>query len=375
MLSRSSVPRCLSGLLFVLFLLAVTDPRAEAAEGAGSDVAWAYDKGFKAATADGRFKLGLGGWTQMMWTGAYQDEITKNEFNLRRARFTVRGTAYRDLHVVVNMELVRSLPFVDYFVTWQPMKAFGIRAGQFKAPISRQFLLAPFKRAFVSSALAMSKFHLSRDVGVAALGSFADKLLVYQVAAFNGTKMANKQDNTDLQFAGRLETHPLGPVPDVEQAFNPAPKPLFSIGVAGAFNPLEASAVGDDGEEIQIHAEQTTLEADLTFLWQRFFATGEFFYRMTSPETGAGVDSWGWYGQSGYFLLPRSLEVVARGSMWRPNTDATDNDNWEASGGLNWFLHGYAAQLQAEYSYLLDMVPGGDDKVGHQVRLQLVFKF
>ena len=42
--------------------------------------------------------------------------------------------------------------------------------------------------------------------------------------------------------------------------------------------------------------------------------------------------------------------------------------------GVNFFLHGYSVMLQAEYAWLLDQTPGGQDLVSHQARLQLLFK-
>lgn len=396
----------------------------------GSRVVMTYDKGFNLKTADGRFGLKLGGWAHFMWTGrfesgpytqwkeiawtdgdgAHQSAFYKaadtadetNEFKLRRARLVVKAKMFRDLHAFVLVELVKEMPFLDYFLTYQPLPEIGIRIGQFKTPLSRQFLMIPWRRSFVSTAGAAARFNLDRDLGIMLLGSVADKKFEYQVGMFNGSEKANKQDNTKFEVVARVATHPLGPVPEFEGDFKNTSKPLLSIGFSGAYNPMKKNFYikrGDTRTDAKgnsltlfdsksIDADRMTLAADLTFLYRGFFFTGEFFYESlwpddnfkadlikSDPNQDGRINSLGWYFQAGYFVWKKKIELIARASMVRLNMEISDDDKWEAAGGINFYPFGYTWQIQTEYAYLLDLVPGGSDLVAHQVRVQFLFKY
>lgn len=395
-----------------------------------SRVVMTFDKGFNVGTADGRFKLKLGGWAHFMWTGKFKsgpytswkdifwtgsDGLLKsafykaddtadetNEFKLRRARLVVKATMFRDLHAFVLVELVKEMPFLDYHLTYQPLPEIGIRVGQFKTPLSRQFLMIPWRRSFVSTAGAAAQFNLDRDLGIMLLGSVANKKFEYQVGVFNGSEKANKQDNTQFEVVARVATHPLGPVPAFEGDFKNVSKPLLSIGFSGAYNPMKKSFYLKRGETLtdskgdtftlfdkkSIDAQRMTLAADMTFMYRGFFFTGEFFYERlwadkdfradlikSDPNQDGQINALGWYFQAGYFVWKKKIELIARASMVRPNMEISDDDKWEATGGINFYPFGYTMQIQTEYSYLLDKVPGGTNLTAHQVRVQMSFKY
>ncbi len=59
----------------------------------------------------------------------------------------------------------------------------------------------------------------------------------------------------------------------------------------------------------------------------------------------------GFYVQSGYYLIPRRLEVAARYAYWDPDTNAADDLINEVDLSLNWFLSGtYDHQIMITYS-------------------------
>jgi hypothetical protein len=141
-------------------------------------------------------------------------------------------------------------------------------------------------------------------------------------------------------------------------------------------------------DQPSIHTKQLLVGGDLTFMWRGFTFISEFFFRNYQPDDAfkaslkshdknqdGNIRAFGGYGQAGYFLLPKRLELVARGSLVRPNTEISDDDQIEATAGLNVFLHGYATVLQIEYGWLLDQTPESEDLTSHQARAQLLFKF
>ncbi|MDH4186399.1 MAG: OprO/OprP family phosphate-selective porin [Nitrospira sp.] len=59
----------------------------------------------------------------------------------------------------------------------------------------------------------------------------------------------------------------------------------------------------------------------------------------------------GWYVQSGYYLIPRKLEVAGRYAYWDPDTRAADDLVKEIDLSLNWFLNGnYDHSIMVTYS-------------------------
>jgi hypothetical protein len=55
--------------------------------------------------------------------------------------------------------------------------------------------------------------------------------------------------------------------------------------------------------------------------------------------------------QSGYYLIPRKLEVAARYAYWDPDTHSASDLIKEVDVSLNWFLSGtYDHQIMVTYS-------------------------
>ena len=59
----------------------------------------------------------------------------------------------------------------------------------------------------------------------------------------------------------------------------------------------------------------------------------------------------GWYVQSGYYLIPRKVEVAARYAWWDPDTWSGGDLIKQVDVSLNWFLSGtYDHQIMLTYS-------------------------
>ena len=59
----------------------------------------------------------------------------------------------------------------------------------------------------------------------------------------------------------------------------------------------------------------------------------------------------GWYVQSGYYLIPRKVEVAARYAWWDPDTRSGGDLIKQVDLSLNWFLNGtYDHQIMVTYS-------------------------
>jgi len=59
----------------------------------------------------------------------------------------------------------------------------------------------------------------------------------------------------------------------------------------------------------------------------------------------------GWMVQSGYYVIPRKLELAARYTFWDPDTNSGGDLIKQVDVSLNWFLFGtYDHQIMVTYS-------------------------
>jgi hypothetical protein len=115
----------------------------------------------------------------------------------------------------------------------------------------------------------------------------------------------------------------------------------------------------------------TTWGLDAVFKYRGFSLQGEYYFKnitrhnkavpcMQTDATGttctayaAGLlgNATGWYVQSGYYLIPRYLEVAGRYAYWDPDTNASSDLIKEVDVSLNWFpFSTYDYQLMITYS-------------------------
>lgn len=117
--------------------------------------------------------------------------------------------------------------------------------------------------------------------------------------------------------------------------------------------------------------DYTTWTLDSVLKYRGFSLQGEYYFKninrhnkglpcmQTSspggPCTGFAPsqlgNATGWYVQSGYYLIPRKLEVAARYAYWDPDTHVSSDLVKEFDASINWFPFGtYDYQLMLTYS-------------------------
>lgn len=112
--------------------------------------------------------------------------------------------------------------------------------------------------------------------------------------------------------------------------------------------------------------DYSTWAADGVFKYRGFSLQGEFYFKnvirhdkglpcMNATCTATAPNNFGnamgWYVQSGYYLVPRTVELAARYAYWDPDTNSADDLIKQADVSLNWFLNGtYDHQIMVTYS-------------------------
>ncbi len=256
----------------------------------------------------------ISGFTQLRYI-QMEEKGKRSGFDIRRARLDIKGsiTPYFSYRLQTEfadkpkiLDATGEIKLADYFV---------ITAGQFKIPFSMENLASSNKlemidRSQVVEALvARGKDVIGnqngRDIGIQIGGGFLKKngipFIEYRLGAFNGSGI-NIADtaNSAKDIAGRL-------------VLNPIKGLSFGGGYYGGYGKADKATV--DG----IRQTRDRVGFEASYVRPRFSVKGE--YIMGNDK---GIDRAGWYLQTGYFIIPQKLQVLAKYDTFDLNT-ATDN--------------------------------------------------
>lgn len=204
---------------------------------------------------------------------------------------------------------------------------------------------------------------------------------------------ANFRSNLgQLMYAGRLQWNVMGRPGYGEGDLAYSETPQMAVGGGLAYNPdintsSDNAFIGIDLANLNFrrqlatfgNARQlgwgtvnfTTYAFDGVFKYRGFSLQGEWYFKniertfkgapclqtagvggaCTAFAPGLLGNATGWYVQSGYYLIPRKLEVAARYSYWDPDTNASGDLIKEVDASLNWFPFGtYDYSVMLTYS-------------------------
>lgn len=196
-----------------------------------------------------------------------------------------------------------------------------------------------------------------------------------------------RNDVNQLMYSARLNWNVLGRpgYGEGDQAYSETPQ--LALGGGFSYNPAvntssNTSFIGTDLANLNFRRQLATFgngrqlgwgivdyatwAVDGVFKYRGFSLQGEYYFKnvtrhdkglpcmnTTCTETAPGVlgNSTGWYVQSGYYIIPRFLEVAGRFSYWDPDTHASGDLVYQSEVSVNWFLNGtYDHQIMVTYS-------------------------
>ena len=204
---------------------------------------------------------------------------------------------------------------------------------------------------------------------------------------------ANFRSEIDkLMYAGRLQWNIMGRPGYGEGDLAYSETPQMAVGGGLAYNPgintnSDNAFIGIDLGNLNFRRQltmfgngrqlgwgtvnYTTYAFDSVFKYRGFSLQGEWYFKniertfkgvpclqtagvggpCTAYAPGLLGNATGWYVQSGYYLIPRKVEVAARYSYWDPDTNASGDLIKEVDASLNWFPFGtYDYQVMLTYS-------------------------
>ena len=341
-----------------------------------------WKSGLRLDSADGKFKLKVGGRIMNDWAVYSTDEELRRQFGrigdgseFRRARFFMEGSVYGNIKYKFQYDFASSDPFKDAYIQLKKLPMAGnFTVGHFKEPFSLEELTSSKYITFMERSLP-NVFSSGRNLGVRLNRSFMDKRAT---AAFGFFRQGNPADtsstfgnsgtynattrltmlpwyvekgrqlvhlglsyrhafhdeNERIRFRQRPEAH-LGPRLVETPRFHVEDVDYFAPEVALVYGPASLqfewmSALADrpTGEDLHYNGY---------YIFGSFFLTGE--HRPYKTSSGAfnrvkPKKNFDWKGGYG------ALELAARYSMLDLNDE--DMNGGELSNftfGVNWYLN------------------------------------
>jgi hypothetical protein len=342
-----------------------------------------YDNGFFLRTADERYSLYVNGFAQVRYTADVAHDTFSSTFDLALGRLALSGNIF-DKRLLYFFQFEGStfgnnnvISMLDWWMRFNVSPLFYVEAGRHILPYSRQFYTHPGNLLFCDLSAADYAFNLPRSVGAqigGVLGHFAwDIFVTNSIRALGVGTQVNRGDS--IAAGARVEIDILNSYGYMETVPSADSPTSLSIGAAFAYNP-----VADPSSFQNVTKGDNTINStvDLGFRWRRISVQGAFYWRHKLNNEGG--DNYGYYAQTGVYLVPNRLELAGRASGVYfaapvPIPVQPDKTIGEYTGGLNVYLFGHGAKLQADYSYVRHETFSSGTYPEHRVRVQTQILF
>ncbi|NYF80794.1 porin [Granulicella arctica] len=392
-------------------VIAVAVPAAQDASPAtkellASDI---YNGGFFVETKDKSFSLYANGLFQVRYTGfvPHHDVLAQGEpttgtstFDVFLGRVALSGSVYQpSLKYFLQVQgstagNSNTLTMLDWFASNTFSKALTVQVGRSYTPYSYEYYCSPGNYLFADLSTAEYAFALPRAIGAEVYGKVGKLTYAGMVANSIPALDAGGQENfnSKLAYIGHAQVDILAPYGYVETDPSGSSKQALMLWGSAAYNPVNASSGFEN-----VTAGDTTVNATSTAAYRigYFSLQTSGYWRKTTPiATGELTkNSWGYGEQAGFYLKPKKLELAERISG--VNWGAPDNlsmstvaeNTWfvgpgfpyhrvaEDSIGLNYYLHGHNAKIQADYSYVHGNTFTDQSFAASRVRIQTQLMF
>ncbi len=357
-----------------------------------------YDKGFFLQTEDKNYKFKFNLQVQPRYEYTYKEAaVDENSFKMARLRTVFSGNAFspkvKYFLAIEYSAAEGKLNLMDGQVQVGITDYFIIDAGQFNLPINREDIFSGIGNQLVTVSMLYSNFFLGRDLGVQFSGAIV-KPLKYYLFVVNGDGRNQPNRNKEILLGNRFEYTPLGKISSYQgdQEYSENPNLQFGSTMAYDFGNTKETEDFTVFTQQGLNPREDKLvrgEMDGTLTWVGFSVLGQWQFVYNNQYRSFDH---GFMGQSGYFLIPKKLELAGRYSVIYPDfpipalavTGLTSKDKGgsdlggiplrEITGGLSYYFQGHLMKVQTEYSILVNR--GGFRNLNDQiVRAQLTLVF
>jgi len=348
---------------------------AGASAGGGARVSW--NNGTRVEFPDNGFSLQIG--TLLVTRYTYSDTDggdNTSSFDITKARIIVQGTAVnKEFSYMLVPDFVgdsddsgkKTPDLRDAYFTWNACDNAKLKMGQFKVPMSRQYLNSDSQLQFANRTVASDFFDLDRQAGLAAVFE-PNEDWKFVAGIFNGNSSGEGRNrsgaDTDHLLTAGLRWNVMGQMDpysegDVEWTDDTA----VNVGAYYAFQEIDSSDDHRVSVDANVKSQGWSLHGE--FYWQQF--------DLGDDE----AEPMGWYAQVGYMLIAKELELAARYSMVDCDDGAAggacsgNDDVSQAGASLNYFWWGHHMKAQLGYDFISEDPVSGDSVDANEWTLQL----
>lgn len=364
-----------------------------------------YDNGFYIKSADGNFRMNIGGrlqvqelaqrrsGAQVATPGAARtaSDNFSDTFKIRRARIQTDGTIYEklDWYTILNVGTsttggATTLFFAGFTYNFVP--EFKVSGGMIQLPLDRlgedssswylgvePALTATQEDGLKDITIARNSMSMPFDLGLRVDGDIGSHF-AYAVGGANGSGFQNTNANNELSYSAAVFIHVLEPVPFKQTDFANSANPQLTFNLGTGFEDEDAA----DANTPTVQRRWSWISAvGGAFRWRGFSLNSELYYRVLSLSATTVEDTnrdrrlrdTGYYTNAGYFVIPKKLELMLTASqLFR---EGADNNSNEFGGGLNWYIHDNKVKAQLDYTNVLDYddIAGLNNATYHRFRL------
>jgi hypothetical protein len=365
----------------------LSDYLAKAGDVSAGNTTYVQNQGVTFSSGDGMWSVYFGGLFQFSYAYWSGDNVDPNGgFGVDENRIDFGGTIFDPaLTFYVQLDAKSSVNLLDAYLDWQICDFAYFRAGEFKVPFGRQFLVDQSDRAFGRLNTIYGMFpaagvsfsgstpispNAGRDRGVMFhdIADIDDNVngmkIEWAAGLWNGAGGNRTTANeTWLMWGLRLGFYPMGFIPYVEGDWDISQDPKF--GIAGSYfsDSTQANSAGKN-------PNRSRWEVDAVLCWMGLYLTGEY-HSLTSDKVltpPKDLTDTGWFVQAGYFIMPKELEVLLKYSMV---SDDPGNEGSEIAAGLAYYLNGHEWKVMLEVGQITLSPKGGKDSDNNFVRLVL----
>ena len=287
-------------------------------------------------------KLSVGGYAQIQWEGGGAPDSRYTGINdrilLRRARLTFKGSFAENFDFTLQSDFGNNsignvsgyrAQLTDAFIAWNKYEFATVQIGQFKTPFGYEQLLPDTKTLTVERSLPNDLLTLGRQIGIGVSGAALEKKISYSVGFFNGNGVNNgNNDNDQFLYAGRVAA----------QLWTHGTDKL-SVGINGLSSKDTGTFTG----------YRTAWGVDGQATFGRLDLSAEYLRMSLNRATGADSVADGWNVMAAYYVVPKSLQILARYEVYDPNNQiyGDASDAWIL--GLNYYIKGDDLKLSLNY--------------------------
>lgn len=287
------------------------------------------------------------------------DEAGKMDgFDLRRARLDIRGSISPYWSYRLHTDFATTTRIIDAYAECKIADYLNVQIGQTKIPLSFESNIQPSKLEFADWSLAIDALtsrakdvignNAGRDIGVMVLGSFLkvkDRYLFdYRAGIFNGAGSNVSDNNEAKDLAARL-------------VFSP----IKGLGIGSSY--YNGYAYYGDPKTNKVRKR---FGFDLDYTFENLIARAEYLKGLDGS-----TERDGWFVQAGYYLLERSLLMLAKYDTYNPNIAKLADRQTNYSLGFNYYFNNLT-RLQVFYTIREEEVTQVNNNVG-TVQLQIGF--